>query len=205
MRNKLSLIVASGRQPWTLSCLLLGLWYGPASGAETTSESLTRIEAETLVLKAQERQLAVKAKILQLQTDIATRQAGAGQMASLGTPGDPTVQSIEGIGGTLFATLQIENGSRIDVKPGDILPNNMRVVSIKANEVVVSTDKQRRIRLATGSAAPMAAASGTLQGIGAAPAVLPPAYMPPAYMPLPALPTSKATQVPALPLQAPRK
>lgn len=134
----------------------------PAS-AETTAESLSKIEAETLVLKAQERQLSVRAQILQLQGEITAREASAEQNARPGAPGDPTVQSIEGIGERLHATLLFENGSTIDIKGGDILPNGMHVVSILPNEVMVSADKRRRVRLAQTSAGSVSAASGAVQ------------------------------------------
>jgi type IV pilus biogenesis protein PilP len=134
----------------------------PAS-AETTAESLSKIEAETLVLKAQERQLSVRAQILQLQGEITAREASADQNARPGAPGDPTVQSIEGIGERLHATLLFENGSTIDIKGGDILPNGMHVVSILPNEVMVSADKRRRVRLAQTSAGSVSAASGAVQ------------------------------------------
>ena len=162
MRNKL--IVA-------LSLLSLPFLHTAPVLAETTAESLTKIEAETLVLKARERQLAVKAQILQLQGEITLREARADQSARPGAPGDPTVQSIEGVGGVLHATLLFENGSTIDIKGGDVLPNGMRVVSILPNEVMVSADKRRQIRLAQTSAGAVSAASGAVQTTVALPAM----------------------------------
>ncbi|MEC5215863.1 type IV pilus biogenesis protein PilP [Actimicrobium sp. GrIS 1.19] len=144
--------------------------------AESTAEALTRIEAETLVLKAQERQLATRVKILQLQTELSTRQTSADQNARPGAPGDPTTVSIEGIGAGLYATLQFENGSRIDVKTGDLLPNGMRVLSIGANEVIVSADKRQRVRLSPGTAALVSAASGGVQTSLSLPALPPSGY-----------------------------
>ncbi|WP_344763227.1 type IV pilus biogenesis protein PilP [Actimicrobium antarcticum] len=148
----------------------------PSGAAETTAESLTRIEAETLVLKAQERQLAVKTKILQLQADITARQNNADQSARPGAPGDPTVQSIEGVGNVVHATLQFENGSSIDVKVGDTLPNGMRVLSVNTNEVIVSADKRNSVRLLPGTAAVVAAASGGVPTNMALPAMGPASY-----------------------------
>lgn len=156
--------------------------------AETTAESLTKIEAETLVLKARERQLAVKAQILQLQGEITAREASADQNARPGAPGDPTVQSIEGIGDRLHATLLFENGSTIDVKAGDTLPNGMRVVSVQPNEVMVSADKRRKVRLAQTSVGAVSAASGAVQTTVALPVM-----------------SSNAASVPKLPLKVPGK
>ena len=159
MRNKL--IVA----------LCLPFLYTAPALAETTAESLTKIEAETLVLKARERQLSVKAQILQLQGEITAREAKADQNARPGAPGDPTVQSIEGVGGMLHATLLFENGSTIDIKGGDTLPNGMRVISISPNEVMVAADKRRKVRLAQTSVGAVSAASGAVQTTVALPAI----------------------------------
>lgn len=170
MRNKLKTV---------LRIVSTGYWLlAIQAHAETTAETLTRIEAETLVLKAQERQLTVKAQILQLQTDLTTRQAGAERSARPGAPGDPTVQSIEGVGNTIYATLKFENGSTIDVKVGDTLPNGMRVVSIRTNEVMVSADARRRVRLVPGNASLVSAASGGVETMVALPAAAPTRFMP---------------------------
>ena len=184
MRNNL----ASKLSAWTasLSLTLLGstvLVTLPAC-AESTAETLTRIEAETLVLKAQERQLAVKATILQLQTELSARQASADQSARPGAPGDPTVQSIEGVGNALFATLMFENGSTIDVKTGDTLPNGMRVMSIRNNEVMVAASAHRRVRLAPGTAAQVSAASGAIETSVSLPTMGPANYPPVPKLPM---------------------
>ena len=153
-----------------------------AASGETVAEQLTRIDAETLVLKAQERQLSVQTKILQLQAELNNRQTSMDQNARPGAPGDPTVQSIEGIGNDIFATLLFENGSSIDVRTGDILPNGMRVLSVRTNEVTVSADKRRNVRLLPGNAALISAASGAVPATVALPAT------PPSYAPIPRLP-----------------
>lgn len=162
---------------------LAAMFSSPAS-AESTAEALTKIEAETLVLKAQERQLTVKAQILQLQAEITAREASADQNARPGAPGDPTVQSIEGVGNILHATLLFENGSTIDVKGGDMLPNGMRVVSIQNNEVMVANDRKRRIRLAQTSAGTVSAASGAVQTTVALPMMSGSNYAPVPKLPM---------------------
>jgi type IV pilus biogenesis protein PilP len=159
-----------------------------AASGESIADQLSRIDAETLVLKAQERQLAVQTKILQLQADLNNRQTSIDQNARPGAPGDPTVQSIEGIGDAVFATLLFENGSSIDVRTGDVLPNGMRVLSVRTNEVTVSAEKQRNVRLLPGNAALISAASGAVPAMMALPPVAP------GY-----------SQVPHLPAKAPGK
>lgn len=143
--------------------LFILLLTSAAARAETTAETLSKVEAETLILKAQERQLTVRAQILQLQGEISARESSADKNARPGAPGDPTVQSIEGVGNRTHATLLFENGSTIDIKNGDTLPNGMHVVSIQPNEVMVSANKRRSIRLAQTSAGSVSAASGAVQ------------------------------------------
>ncbi len=169
------------------ACLVLSL--STPAKAETTAETLSKIEAETLVLKAQERQLAVRAQILQLQGEITARETNADKNARPGAPGDPTVQSIEGVGDRMHATLLFENGSTIDIKGGDTLPNGMHVVSIQPNEVMVSANKRRSVRLAQTSAGAVSAASGGVQTSVA----------------LPATAQSNFASVPRLPMQGAAK
>ena len=147
MRNNLKPLFAA---------LLLLL--GDAAAESTTADILTRIEAETLVLKAREKQLIVQGAIVAKQAEIASKQAEVNRLVRPGTLGDPTVLALEGIGGVFYATLQLENGSTLDVKAGDVMPNGMVVISIRGNEVIVAADK-RRIRLATGGAGSSVAAS----------------------------------------------
>lgn len=115
--------------------------------AETTSQSLTRIEAETMVLKARERQLEVQASIVGKQSEIAARQSMITALTQAEVVGDPMIRAIEGIGSRMYATLQMSDGSIVDVQQGDTLPGGMKIVSIGARQVVAQSG-QRRIRLA---------------------------------------------------------
>lgn len=136
--------------------VLLGMFFSATVLAEsTTIDDLTKIEAETLVLKAREKQLNVQAQIASKQAEIASKQADADRLMHTGTASvdDPIIRSIEGIGKALYATLELDNGHTVDVKIGDILPNGMRIASIRSNEVVVELKDKRRIRLNTGSQA----------------------------------------------------
>ncbi len=154
--------------------VVLCLLSAGAATAQSTAEQLSQIENDTLVLKAQERQMAVKLQLANQQAELTARQTDSGRAAAQpGRGGDPTIVSIEGIGDKLYATLMMTNGASIDVQSGDTLPNGMRVLSIRANEVLVQGDKKQRIRLAGGApAAPAynaAAASNPRQ-----PFILPP-------------------------------
>lgn len=136
--------------------LLSGLALSFSVFAESASDSLTRIETETMVLKAREKQLDVQANILAKQSAIASRQAASDSLAQAPIIGDPVILSIEGLGKSMFATLQMVNGSTVDVTAGDVLSNGMKVASIRANEVIVETAKKKRVRLATASQTPAA-------------------------------------------------
>ncbi|MES2742991.1 MAG: type IV pilus biogenesis protein PilP [Pseudomonadota bacterium] len=149
-------------------CLLSG-----AAAAQSTAEQLSQIENDTLVLKAQERQMAVKLQLANQQAELNARHSDSGRAAAQpGRGGDPTIVSIEGIGEKLYATLMMANGASIEVQSGETLPNGMRVLSIRANEVLVQGDKKQRIRLASG--APAAAPPSAPAANPRQPFILPP-------------------------------
>lgn len=127
--------------------------------AESASDSLSRIEAETLVLKAREKQLEVQSNIIAKQNDIMARQRMADQLTQTAGAGDPLIRSVEGVGKTMFATLQLNDGSVVDAQAGQVLSNGMKVVSIRLGEVIVETGKKRRIRLASAAAVQPATAT----------------------------------------------
>jgi type IV pilus biogenesis protein PilP len=142
MQNKLALPFLAG-----------SLFFSAAALAESTFEELAKLEAGTLVLKAQQKQLEVQAQIVAKRGEIASKQAENDRLIRNPSAGDPQVRSIEGIGKTVYATLELGNGSMVDVKAGDRLPNGMKVVSVRPNEVVVESGKNRLIRLASGLSA----------------------------------------------------
>lgn len=139
------------RNELILSLCMAGVAACGAAQAETASESLTRIEEETLVLKAREKQLDVQSSIIAKQNDILAKQHMREQMTQNAVVGDPVIRSIEGIGQRLYAALQLADGSVVDVTVGDTLSNGMKIVSIRPNEVIVEGSKKRRTRLATAS------------------------------------------------------
>jgi type IV pilus biogenesis protein PilP len=138
MQNKLTLLFAA-----------MTAFYASGAGAENTSESLTRIEAETLVLKAREKQLEIQSSIVSKQNEIAVKQSMTTVINQPVVVGDPVIRAIEGIGGKLYATLQLSDGSIVDVQQGDILSNGMKIVAISSREVQVLSKNNQRIRLAS--------------------------------------------------------
>src|SRR5688572_30500509 len=95
--------------------LLAGLAVSGTVIAESASENLSRIEAETLILKAREKQLDVQAKIIAKQSEIASKQAESDRRTHAAESGNPVILAIEGVGKAMFATLQLANGTTVDV------------------------------------------------------------------------------------------
>src|SRR5690349_6972907 len=96
-----------------LGLLACALAHMPAR-AETHAERLTRIEAETAVLKARDRNMDVQAHIAGKQAEIASKRAETAskraeaqriEQASMG--GKPILRGIDGVGATLYATLEM--------------------------------------------------------------------------------------------------
>ena len=114
--------------------------------AESTAASLTRIEAETMLLRAREKQLEVQSSIITKQNEIAAKQTMGAMLNQPVVVGDP-VRAVEGLGDTMFATLEMSNGSIVEVQAGSTLPGGMRIVSIQNNEVMASAPGRKRIRL----------------------------------------------------------
>lgn len=132
----------------SLAAVLLALACAAPAAAQSTAASLTRIESETLMLRAREKQLEVQSSIITRQNEIAAKQAMGMAINQPPVVGPPVVRAIEGVGNRLFATLEFSDGSLIDVQVGSVLPSGMRVVSIEPNSVVAQAPGKRRVRLA---------------------------------------------------------
>jgi type IV pilus biogenesis protein PilP len=126
MRNKLLFLI--GLFTWSMAGAAL---------AESTSDALTRIDAETMVLKAREKQLEVQSNIISKQNEITAKQNMGTQLTRIAVEGNPMVHAIEGIGRSMVATLLLEDGDFVDVRQGDVLSNGSRILKINANEVVI--------------------------------------------------------------------
>jgi type IV pilus biogenesis protein PilP len=143
MRNDRPMNLARGAACLMLACACTG----PAA-AQTTAASLTRIEAETLLLKARERQLEVQSSIIAKQNEIAAKQALGVAISQPPVVGQPVVRAIEGLGKELYATLELSDGSMLDVQKGSVLPNGMRVLAVEPNAVLAQAPGKKRVRLA---------------------------------------------------------
>lgn len=128
--------------------LLAGLACSAPAAAQSTAASLTRIEAETLLLRAREKQLEVQSSIIAKQNEIAAKQAMGVAISQPPVVGQPVVRAIEGLGKTLYATLELSDGSMLDVQTGSVLPNGMRILAVESNAVLAQAPGKRRVRLA---------------------------------------------------------
>jgi type IV pilus biogenesis protein PilP len=151
MRNELKTIAL-------LSCLACS---GTAL-AQTTAGELSRIEAETTLLKATAKKVEVQAQIAAKQAEIdRLNKTSSNRDAMPAGYGDPTVHAVEGIGRNRYATLNFGGGVMMDVRVGDVLPNGMKVISINPNEVIIGSGKKNRVRLVqSGYPVPAPAHSG---------------------------------------------
>lgn len=118
------------------------------------SDALTKIEAETLVLKARDRQLAVQMSIMAKQNEMAAKQGENDKRERASVGANPIVHSVEGIGENKFATLELDNGNLIDVRAGDRLANGMKIISIDPNVVMVEGANKKRLRLSSADLSP---------------------------------------------------
>lgn len=130
------------------ACVLLASAFAGPVAAQTTAASLTRIEAETLLLKARERQLEVQSSIIAKQNEIAAKQAQGVAISQPPVIGQPVVRAIEGLGKVLYATLELADGSTLDVQTGSVLPDGMRILAVESNAVLAQAPGRKRVRLA---------------------------------------------------------
>ena len=141
MRNELWRALAAA---CTVSC---GLACASAHAADSPvagdgqAARLTRIESETAVLKAQARKAEVQAQIAAKQAETAARHAEARRSAPQRQA--PMLRGIDGVGDTLYATLELPDQGLLDVHAGDKLPDGSKVVSVRANGVTLQQGKQQ--------------------------------------------------------------
>ncbi len=151
---------------------LCALMCSGAAYAESTSDALTRIEAETMLLKAREKQLDVQANILGKQNEIALRQGVAGTLPQISASPDPVLRGVDGLGKTLYATLET-GGGVFEVQRGDVLPNGMQVVSITMNGVVLRNAAGKNVHLVVNMQNRSTGPEGATAGAGTLPPLPP--------------------------------
>ena len=102
-----------------------------------TAQALTRLEEESLLLKARLKALETEAQIAQRNAEL-TRLAAAGDRSGF------VVRAVEGIGKSLYATLWSRDQGEVEVKAGDTLPNGMRIVAVRPGEVLAQHPRSRK-------------------------------------------------------------
>ena len=102
-----------------------------------TAQALTRLEEESLLLKARLKALETEAQIAQRNAEL-TRLAASGERSGF------VVRAVEGIGKSLYATLWSRDQGEVEVKVGDALPNGMRIVAVRPGEVLAQLPHSRK-------------------------------------------------------------
>jgi type IV pilus biogenesis protein PilP len=144
----------------------------PASNSGA-ARRLTAIEAETAVLKAQQRKLEVQAQIATKQAEIAAREGEARRAALVRAGEAPVLRGIDGVGKRLFASVEVPGYGMLDVGAGDKLPDGSRVVSVGTGEIVIEGAGRKRTTLGVAPSSPGATAQHVDGGHGALPVGLP--------------------------------
>lgn len=114
-----------------------------AAGASVASaEDLVSIGNDAALYRA-------KAKREEARRDFEKNQSEADRYAGTTSNDAPTVNWIEGVGKTLTAQLQLDNGAKIQAREGDLIDNRgTRVTSVKPGEVMIKR-AGKLVRLAT--------------------------------------------------------
>lgn len=104
--------------------------------ALAAANQLMTLQEDTVILKAQ-------LKKLEAQADVAARQDALGRMGHVVNPDTLGVVATQSLGDTMIATINVSDGSELDVRAGDQLPNGVRIVSIHPGVVVVDSNGRR--------------------------------------------------------------
>jgi type IV pilus biogenesis protein PilP len=113
----------------------------PTPAAVEAANELMQLQEQTLLLKAQLKKLDAQAQVDEREQSL--RRIG-GQV----TYDNVSLFATQSLGKTTSATLGMGNGVSVDVQSGDMLPNGMRVISIRPGTVVVAAPNGRRLTLA---------------------------------------------------------
>lgn len=138
--------------------------------AQATVGDLSKIQGETLILKA-------KANREAAQADLDARSRAAGGYAVSDEANVPVVKSVYGVRDTLVATFIYSNGTTMEAKVGDTLNGGFKVTKIAVDRVELVKNKkviQLGFSATPPAAAPVAASAGGVQMPG-----MPQPYMPP--------------------------
>jgi type IV pilus biogenesis protein PilP len=125
----------------------------PTPAAVAAADELMRLQEETVVLKAE-------LKKLDAQADVAAREDAINRLGHRAIESNVSLIATQSLGKTMFASVATSDGGELDVRTGDTLPNNMRVVSIRPGAIVVEARDGHRSTLTVSSAPRMVEATG---------------------------------------------
>lgn len=149
-----------------IAAAIAGLVLGTVSAevpAGTTAEEIARINEQIAVLAAQKQKL-------QLEVDIASKQAEITKLAGMGAPVNtdrgvtPVVRSIEGADGKFYATLAFGNGVQQTVKVGEKIHGDWTIAQIDVSSVTLTRGRER-IKLPFGNEPPPAQGNSAGQSL----------------------------------------
>jgi len=136
MRNKRHFVLA----------LALALPLAALAADDVTVGDLSRIQSETLLLKA-------KANLAATQADLYAKTHTASSANGNEEEDVPVVKAVYGVGRRDYATFLFSNGSSIDASAGDILPGGLKVLMVTVDRVVLTKGK-KKIGVSFSSTAP---------------------------------------------------
>ena len=123
-----------GLLAWIVYFLLL-----PVASADPVADELLRLGRETVLLKARAKQLEAQGLVESARAKFPIRDKSHAVPWTV-----PGVQAIEGIGGTLYATVSLGAGVSFDVKAGDMLSGGILVAAVNPGVVTFQDAKGRR-------------------------------------------------------------
>jgi type IV pilus biogenesis protein PilP len=116
----------------------------PTPAATEAADKLMQLQEETVVLKAE-------LKELDAQAEVAEREDAINRLGHSEISNNVTLIATQSLGQAMVASVATSDGSELDVRTGDTLPNSMRVVSIRSGAVVVETRNGHRSTLTVSS------------------------------------------------------
>jgi type IV pilus biogenesis protein PilP len=133
--------------------------FGPALGmAEPTVGDLSKIQGETLIIKAKANREAAQAEL-----DARTRATGG--YSGSDESNVPVVKSVYGVRDTLVATFIYPNGTTMEAKVGDTLNGGFKVTKIAVDRVELMRNK-KVIQVGFSATPPVATVPGPGPGLG---------------------------------------
>jgi type IV pilus biogenesis protein PilP len=118
----------------------------PAAPQPGAAAELMRLQEDTVVLKAQLKKLDAQAQVAERERAL-ERLNGA-----VPSYDEVRVLATQSLGTATSATISLSDGTEVEARAGETLPNDMRVVAIRAGSVTVERQGGKRMVLPVWSA-----------------------------------------------------